>query len=98
MYKRWIKRAFDISVASAVLVVCAPLMLVLSVLIRVIMGGPILFRQMRPGFNGQPFTCLKFRTMAADAEKRLQQYHNLWHSDIERFRLPAWICQLSIDQ
>jgi len=64
MYKRRIKRVFDISVASAVLVVCAPVMLVVSVLIRLTMGGPVLFRQVRPGLGGQPFTCLKFRTMA----------------------------------
>jgi lipopolysaccharide/colanic/teichoic acid biosynthesis glycosyltransferase len=37
-------------------------------------GGPVLFRHHRIGFGGREFTCLKFRTMAADADKRLEQF------------------------
>jgi lipopolysaccharide/colanic/teichoic acid biosynthesis glycosyltransferase len=94
MYKRWIKRAFDIGVASAVLVVFAPLILVLSVLIRAIMGGPVLFQQVRPGFRGQPFTCLKFRTMAdkRDATGALLP-------DRERMTsLGTWLRRTSLDE
>ena len=94
MYKRWIKRALDLGVASAVLVVCAPLMLVVSVLIRVIMGSPILFRQVRPGLNGRPFTCLKFRTMA---EKRDNAGSLL--PDRERMvPLGTWLRRTSLDE
>jgi len=59
LLKRWI----DIVGASVALVLTAPFMLVLALLVRVLMGKPVLFRQMRPGLHGKPFTMLKFRTM-----------------------------------
>ena len=94
MYTRWIKRALDIGVGSAVLVVCSPLMLVVSVLIRLIMGRPILFRQERPGLNGQPFICLKFRTMA---DKRDDTGALL--ADRERMvPLGTWLRRTSLDE
>lgn len=59
-----LKRAGDIIVAVAALTLLAPLMLLIAIAVRLRMGAPILFRQERPGLNGQPFTLLKFRTMA----------------------------------
>jgi lipopolysaccharide/colanic/teichoic acid biosynthesis glycosyltransferase len=57
------KRFFDITVAFfAVLVLAVPL-LILAWLIRRKLGSPVLFKQVRPGLNGQPFTMVKFRTM-----------------------------------
>lgn len=53
----------DLIVAGAMLLVLAPLMLIIAVAIRVSMGGPVLFRQMRPGYRGQPFQLVKFRTL-----------------------------------
>lgn len=58
-----IKRAMDIIGATCGLVLFAPVMLVVAVLIRVTMGSPVLFRQVRPGLHGRPFTLYKFRTM-----------------------------------
>ena len=58
-----VKRLFDLVSASVALVLLSPLILVLSLLIRWRLGSPVLFRQTRPGLNGQPFTMLKFRTM-----------------------------------
>lgn len=57
------KRAFDVAVALLALVLFAPLMLFLAVLVRIRIGSPILFRQVRPGLYGMPFKILKFRTM-----------------------------------
>ena len=57
------KRAFDIVVALAGLIVAAPLLLILAVLVRIYLGSPVLFRQVRPGLSAQPFQILKFRTM-----------------------------------
>ncbi len=57
------KRLMDIAIAAPVLVVTAPLMLVTAVGVRLTMGGPVLFRQRRPGLGAEPFELLKFRSM-----------------------------------
>jgi lipopolysaccharide/colanic/teichoic acid biosynthesis glycosyltransferase len=58
-----VKRSMDVLVAVAVLVATAPLLLLIAVAIRLTMGRPVLFRQIRPGYQGIPFTLVKFRTM-----------------------------------
>ncbi len=58
-----VKRTFDVAVASLLLVVLSPLLLVLALLVRVQLGSPVLFRQARPGRGGELFTLVKFRTM-----------------------------------
>ena len=57
------KRIFDLVVAAFLLVLTLPLMVVLVILVRIKLGSPVLFRQLRPGLEGRPFTLLKFRTM-----------------------------------
>jgi lipopolysaccharide/colanic/teichoic acid biosynthesis glycosyltransferase len=57
------KRLFDLAVATLLLVLLAPLFVVIALLIRVFLGSPILYRQTRPGKQGQPFQISKFRTM-----------------------------------
>ena len=58
-----IKRALDILGASIGLVFFAPILIVVSLMIRRQMGSPVLFRQTRPGRGGEPFLMVKFRTM-----------------------------------
>ena len=60
------KRAIDVVVAAAGLVVLSPVLAVLAVLVRVRLGSPVLFRQERAGMDGQPFVLAKFRTMTDD--------------------------------
>gem|GEM_PF-2055790 len=57
------KRAFDLLAALAGLLLL-PVLLVLAVLVRLLLGRPVLFCQTRPGLRGKPFTLYKFRTMA----------------------------------
>ncbi len=57
------KRPFDIIVAATGIVVLAPLLLTIAVLVRVVHGSPVLFRQQRAGIKGEPFRVVKFRTM-----------------------------------
>jgi lipopolysaccharide/colanic/teichoic acid biosynthesis glycosyltransferase len=57
------KYLMDIFIAGLMFLLLALPMLLLAVLVRLMLGSPILFRQLRPGINGQPFTLLKFRTM-----------------------------------
>lgn len=62
------KRAMDLMGAAAGLVLTAPLLIGTAAAIRVAMGRPVLFRQVRPGLAGRPFTLLKFRTMRVSSE------------------------------
>jgi sugar transferase EpsL len=70
---RAIKRLIDMLVAALAIVLLAPLMLLVAAAIRLFMGSPVLFRQLRPGLHEKPFTVLKFRTMrhAVDNDGRL---------------------------
>lgn len=58
------KRAIDVIGATVGLVVFAPVMVATAVAIRINMGSPVLFRQVRPGKDNRLFTMLKFRTMS----------------------------------
>ena len=57
------KRLFDLVAASLALLLLAVPLWVLVGLIRRKLGSPVLFRQVRPGLHGKPFTMVKFRTM-----------------------------------
>jgi Undecaprenyl-phosphate glucose phosphotransferase len=61
------KRMFDIVVAMGALAVLAPLMLMVAVVIKLDSRGPILFRQMRHGYNNETIKVFKFRTMTEGA-------------------------------
>lgn len=63
-----IKRALDVVLATFALVVLSPLLLVIAIAVRLKLGSPVLFRQVRPGKDGTPFTLVKFRTMAASTD------------------------------
>src|SRR5262245_23416172 len=63
--------AMNLAVAVAALVFLSPVLLFVALAVWVQDGGPILFAHRRIGFNGRTFHCLKFRTMAVDAEARL---------------------------
>lgn len=69
-YNRLIKRAFDLALASVSLVFALPLMLLITLAIRLDSPGPAIFRQERVGENGRLFTMLKFRSMVIDADTR----------------------------
>lgn len=64
-----LKRAFDVGVSAAALAVLAPVVATVAVAIRVRMGSPVLFRQVRPGRHGRPFVLIKFRTMLPPADE-----------------------------
>lgn len=61
-----IKRLLDVTISSVALIVMAPVLLGMMIVILLIMGPPILFRQVRTGLNGQPFLFYKFRTMTCE--------------------------------
>lgn len=57
------KRVLDVVLGSMILLLSLPVQAVVAVLIRVKLGSPVLFRQQRPGLDGEPFELIKFRTM-----------------------------------
>jgi len=62
------RRSFDLLLSALALVVLAPLILALTLLVRLDSPGPAFFRQRRVGRGGREFTMLKFRTMRVDAD------------------------------
>lgn len=58
-----LKRTLDVTVATSAVTLLSPVLLLLALLIRQRLGSPVLFKQERPGRNGQPFTMYKFRSM-----------------------------------
>lgn len=66
---RRVKRLADAFLASAGLLLALPFMLLAAIAIRMDSPGPVLFRQRRVGWKGQPFELLKFRSMRVGAEK-----------------------------
>jgi lipopolysaccharide/colanic/teichoic acid biosynthesis glycosyltransferase len=67
------QRAFDLLFATAALIALSPLLALVALVVRIFLGSPLLFRQVRPGYKARPFTCLKFRTMTdrRDAQGQL---------------------------
>jgi len=68
-----IKRLIDILGSLVALVLAAPVLLVTALAIKLESRGPVLFRQTRLGYRGQPFECLKFRSMHVNADEMLEQ-------------------------
>lgn len=60
------KRLFDIAASAAGLVATSPILLAAAAGVRLTLGSPVLFKQQRPGLDGEPFTIYKFRTMSDD--------------------------------
>jgi exopolysaccharide biosynthesis polyprenyl glycosylphosphotransferase len=79
------KRAIDIVVAVAGLVILSPVLLAIALAIRLREGPPVFFRQTRVGLHGRRFEVLKFRTMSTDAEARYADV--VGQSDPRAFKL-----------
>ncbi|KRG15760.1 sugar transferase [Virgibacillus soli] len=69
MYKRFGKRPMDIFLSLLAIVILSPILVIVAILVRFKLGSPILFKQDRPGMNGQIFTMYKFRTMTDEKDK-----------------------------
>jgi sugar transferase EpsL len=93
-YRCRIKRLLDLALTLPALLLLSPLLGLLVLLVRLILGAPVLFRQQRPGLGGVPFTIYKFRTMtgARDAAGNLRP-------DAERMtRFGRFLRRTSLDE
>jgi exopolysaccharide biosynthesis polyprenyl glycosylphosphotransferase len=82
-----LKRAMDLTIGGALLLLLSPLLAAISVLILLDSGRPVLFRQRRVGKDGVPFTVLKFRTMVQGAEEQLGELVDLEKLDEPAFKI-----------
>lgn len=69
MYRRYIKRLLDIVLSLIALIVLSPLLLILTILVRIKLGSPVIFKQQRPGLNEKIFTMYKFRSMTDERDE-----------------------------
>ncbi len=67
-YEKFVKRPQDFFLALIALIIFSPLLLFLTIVIRVKIGSPVLFTQERPGLNGRIFRIYKFRTMTNEKD------------------------------
>jgi lipopolysaccharide/colanic/teichoic acid biosynthesis glycosyltransferase len=74
---RTVKRTFDIVIALLALVLLSPLMLLIALMVKADSPGPILFRSLRVGRNGEPLRMLKFRTMIDGADSQREALRHL---------------------
>lgn len=58
-----LKRIFDVVAALTALILLSPILIWVALKVRSRLGSPVIFRQRRPGLNGEPFDMIKFRTM-----------------------------------
>ncbi|MGO9080053.1 MAG: sugar transferase [Streptosporangiaceae bacterium] len=105
--KKFFKRVFDTAVAAAALVLLAPVFAAIAIAIRAGDHGPVFFRQVRVGRDGQPFRLYKFRTMVVDADQRKTDLAALnegtgvlfkMRQDPRVTRAGAWLRRWSLDE
>ena len=70
MYKKWVKRCLDFLLSLCAIILLSPLLLVLTILVRVKLGSPVIFHQARPGKDEKIFTLCKFRTMTDERDEK----------------------------
>ena len=105
--KLLVKRATDVAIAGAGLLVLSPFMAAITILIRLTSPGPAIFRQVRCGLNGRRFLFYKFRSMCHNAEAMKPSLAHLNTRDTVVFKIPddprltplgRWLRKFSIDE
>ena len=88
------KRLFDFACSFVGLMVLSPILLLMAVMVRVSLGSPVLFKQDRPGYQGQPFKFYKFRTMTNYTD----EYGNLLPDKERLTRFGSFLRKTSLDE
>jgi len=89
-----LKRVLDLTVSSVGLILFSPIFAAIALMVWITMGSPVLFRQLRPGLHGKPFTIFKFRTM-----KEIRNEHGELLPDEMRFtRVGHFLRKTSLDE
>lgn len=94
MYEKYFKRIFDIICALAAIIVFSWLYIIVAALVRVKLGGPVIFKQARPGLNGKIFKLYKFRTMTNECDEN----GNLLPDEIRLTKFGKLLRSTSLDE
>ncbi len=89
MYKKYIKRCLDFTIALISIIIFSPVLITVFILVKIKLGSPVIFKQQRPGRGEKIFTMYKFRTMIDEKdsegnylpdEKRLTKFGKILRS------------------
>lgn len=99
LYKQFFKRFYDIVCSLLAIIVFGWLYIILAILVRVKLGSPVLFTQVRPGKKGKDgkeklFKLYKFRTMTDERDEN----GNLLPDDVRLTKFGAWLRSTSLDE
>jgi len=94
VYRRFGKRVLDVLLAGLALIALAPIVAAVAVAVRITLGSPIYFTQLRPGKDGRPFTLRKFRTMSCERD----QFGRLRGDSSRLSRFGRWLRSTSLDE
>ena len=93
-YYPFFKRILDFLLCFLALILLSPLYITLAILTRIKLGGPVLFKQLRPGKNGKLFVLYKFRSMTNEKDKE----GNLLSDEKRLTKFGKWLRKTSLDE
>ena len=88
------KRLFDLALTVPGLILISPVLAVIAMAVRIVLGSPVLFRQRRPGLMARPFVLYKFRTMSNELDAEGNQMPDA----VRLTRLGRLIRSFSLDE
>ena len=68
-YDKYVKRSIDAILSLVAIIILSPVLAIVTLLVRIKLGGPVIFKQQRPGLNEKIFTMYKFRTMTDERDE-----------------------------
>lgn len=94
IYEKYIKRPLDIVCALSAIFCFSWLYLIITILVKIKLGSPVLFKQMRPGLNEKLFPVCKFRTMTDERDEKGE----LLPDDVRLTKFGKWLRIMSLDE
>jgi len=96
----YLKRLFDVIASGVLLIICSPLLVLLTCLVWLTSGRPAIFRQLRAGREGQPFLAYKFRTMEMRTDASVADEDDIYtrEGDPRITRVGRWLRKLRLDE
>jgi len=94
VYRNYLKRPMDFILSLMAIIFLSPVFLVVAFAIKVKLGSPVLFKQKRPGLNGEIFTLYKFRTMTDERD----EYGKLLTDSVRLTRFGKLLRSTSLDE